>query len=136
PYLCLFANKSAMVAKSDGQELQSRARGNLKLIIRAYVNSGEPDGSPTVAKSMDCKFSPASIRNVMADLEDDGYLAQPHTSACRIPSEKGYRFYVDRLAESGKVSKCDERYINRMLAGTDTPEDLMARTSVILVRCT
>src|SRR5207245_11096062 len=70
----------------------------------------------------------------MADLEDDGYLAQPHTSAGRIPSEKGYRFYVDRLAESGKVSKSDERYINRMLVGTDTPEDLMSRTSVILSR--
>src|SRR5947208_16519932 len=123
-----------MVAKSDGRELDSRARDILKLIIRSYVNSGEPVGSRTLAKSMDWKFSPATIRNVMADLEDDGYLAQPHTSAGRIPSEKGYRFYVDRLAESGKVSKSDERYINRMLAGTDTPEDLMSRTSVILSR--
>jgi len=123
-----------MVAKSDGRELDSRARDILKLIIRSYVNSGEPVGSRTLAKSMDWKFSPATIRNVMADLEDDGYLAQPHTSAGRIPSEKGYRFYVDRLAESGKVSKSDERYINRMLAGTETPEDLMSRTSVILSR--
>src|SRR5437899_11090677 len=121
-----------MVAKSDGRELDSRARDILKLIIRSYVNSGEPVGSRTLAKSMDWKFSPATIRNVMADLEDDGYLAQPHTSAGRIPSEKGYRFYVDRLAESGKVSKSDERYINRMLAGTETPEDLMSRTSDIL----
>ena len=68
----------------------------------------------------------------MADLEDDGYLEQPHTSAGRIPSERGYRFYVDHLAESGKVSKSDERYINRLLAESDTPEELMARASLIL----
>src|SRR3989454_8770762 len=121
-----------MVAKSDGRELDSRARDILKLIIRSYVNSGEPVGSRTLAKFMDWKFSPATIRNIMADLEEEGYLAQPHTSAGRIPSEKGYRFYVDRLAESGKVSKSDERYINRMLAESETPEDVMSRASVIL----
>src|SRR3989454_10281280 len=121
-----------MVAKSDGRELDSRARDILKLIIRSYVNSGEPVGSRTLAKSMDWKFSPATIRNIMADLEEEGYLAQPHTSAGRIPSEKGYRFYVDRLAESGKVSKSDERYINRMLADSETPENVMSRASVIL----
>src|SRR5438093_12982182 len=114
-----------MVAKSDGRELDSRARDILKLIIRSYVNSGEPVGSRTLAKSMDWKFSPATIRNVMADLEDDGYLAQPHTSAGRIPSEKGYRFYVDRLADAGRVSKTDEGYIKRILAGTESQEDLM-----------
>src|SRR5207247_11214863 len=111
-----------MVAKSDGRELDSRARDILKLIIRSYVNSGEPVGSRTLAKSMDWKFSPATIRNVMADLEDDGYLAQPHTSAGRIPSEQGYRFYVGRLAESGKGSSSDARSINRVLAGNDPPE--------------
>src|SRR5438132_8049224 len=121
-----------MVAKSEGQQLDERARDILKLIIRSYVNSGEPVGSRTLAKSMDWKFSPATIRNIMADLEEDGYLAQRHTSAGRIPSEKGYRFYVDRLAESGKVSKSDERYINRMLAESETPEDVMSRASVIL----
>src|SRR3989441_11570422 len=121
-----------MVAKSDGRELDSRARDILKLIIRSYVNSGEPVGSRTLAKSMDWKFSPATIRNVMADLEDDGYLAQPHTSAGRIPSEKGYRFYVHNLPDSSKVSKSDERYISRMLAESDTPEDVMSRASFVL----
>src|SRR2546422_10441118 len=104
-----------MVAKSDGRELDSRARDILKLIIRSYVNSGEPVGSRTLAKSMDWKFSPATIRNVMAELEDDGYLAQPHTAAGLIPSEEGYRFFVDRLAESRRRSKSVGRYINRML---------------------
>src|SRR5438034_9196123 len=112
-----------MVAKSDGRELDSRARDILKLIIRSYVNSGEPGGSRTLAKSMDWKFSPATVRNVMADLEDDGDLAHPHTSAGRIPSEKVYRFYVDRLADSVKASKSDDRYINLILSGTATPQD-------------
>ena len=61
-----------MVAKSEGQQLDERARDILKLIIRSYVNSGEPVGSRTLAKSMDWKFSPATIRNIMADLEEDG----------------------------------------------------------------
>src|SRR5881296_362337 len=121
-----------MVAKSDGRQLDERARDILKLIIRSYVNSGEPVGSRTLAKSMDWKFSPATIRNIMADLEEEGYLAQPHTSAGRIPSEKGYRFYVDNLADSGKVSKSDERYISRVLAESETPEDIMSRASFIL----
>src|SRR2546428_7588286 len=116
-----------MVAKSDGRELDSRARDILKLIIRSYVNSGEPVGSRTLAKSMHWRFSPATIRNIMADLEDEGYLAQPHTSAGRIPSEKGYRFYVDNLAESGGLTKSDERYVSKMLSVSETPEDVMSR---------
>ena len=81
---------------------------------------------------MDFKLSPATIRNIMADLEEDGYLAQPHTSAGRIPSEKGYRFYVDHLADSSRVSRSDERYINRLLAESETPEDVMSRACFIL----
>ena len=68
----------------------------------------------------------------MADLEDEGYLEQPHTSAGRIPSHRGYRFYVNHLADSSKVSKSDERYINRLLSESDTPEELMSRASLIL----
>src|SRR5262245_50916910 len=81
---------------------------------------------------MEWKLSPATIRNIMSDLEDEGYLAQPHTSAGRIPSEKGYRFYVNNFADAGKLSKSDERYVSRMLAESDSPEDVMSRTSVVL----
>src|SRR5262245_22839124 len=109
-----------------------RPREILKLIIRSYITSGEPVGSRTLSKVMDSKLSPATIRNIMSDLEEAGYLTQPHTSAGRIPSEKGYRFYVDNLAESGKLSKSDERYISRMLAESETPEDIMARASFVL----
>jgi heat-inducible transcriptional repressor len=121
-----------MAAKEETRPLEERNREILKLIIRSYVTSGEPVGSRTLAKSMGWRFSPATIRNVMADLEEEGYLAQPHTSAGRIPSEKGYRFYVDHLADSGRLSKSDERYISRMLAESDGPEDVMSRASVVL----
>jgi len=109
-----------------------RPREILKLIIRSYITSGEPVGSRTLSKVMDAKLSPATIRNIMSDLEEAGYLTQPHTSAGRVPSEKGYRFYVDNLPDSGKLSKSDERYISRMLAESETPEDVMARASYVL----
>jgi len=121
-----------MAVKEESRPLEDRDREILKLIIRSYVTSGEPVGSRTLAKSMDWRLSPATIRNIMADLEEAGYLAQPHTSAGRIPSEKGYRFYVDNLADSGRLSKSDERYITRMCAESDSPEDVMARASVVL----
>src|SRR5438105_14476404 len=121
-----------MTAKTDARALDDRPREILKLIVRSYVNSGDPIGSRTLAKVLEWRLSPATIRNIMADLEEEGYLAQPHTSAGRIPSEKGYRFYVDNLADSGKVSKSDERYISRVLAESDTPEDVMSRVSFIL----
>jgi len=121
-----------MAAKEDFRPLDERPREILNLIIRSYITSGEPVGSRTLAKAMDWKLSPATIRNIMADLEDEGFLAQPHTSAGRVPSEKGYRFFVDNLADSGKLTRSDERYINRMLADSDSPEDVMSRTSVVL----
>ena len=121
-----------MAAKEDARVLEERPREILNLVIRSYITFGEPVGSRTLAKSIEFRLSPATIRNIMSDLEEEGYLAQPHTSAGRIPSEKGYRFYVDNLADSGKVSKSDERYISRMLAESETPEDVMARASVVL----
>jgi heat-inducible transcriptional repressor len=121
-----------MAAKEDSRQLDERPREILNLIIRSYITSGEPVGSRTLAKTMEWKLSPATIRNIMADLEDEGYLAQPHTSAGRVPSEKGYRFFVDNLGDLGRLTRSDERYINRMLAESDSPEDVMSRTSVVL----
>ena len=121
-----------MTIKEDTRHLDERRRDILKLIIRSYISSGEPVGSRTLAKFMDWRLSPATIRNIMADLEEAGYLTHPHTSAGRIPSEQGYRFYVDHLADSGKVRKSDERYISRMLAESSTPEDVMLCASHLL----
>lgn len=76
----------------------------LQVIINDYITTGEPVGSRTIAKKYELGVSPATIRNEMADLEDLGYLEQPHTSAGRIPSSKGYRLYVDKLMKQQQLS--------------------------------
>ncbi len=80
-------------------ELDGRKVTILKAIIKTYLETGEPVGSRTISKYSDLKLSSATIRNEMSDLEEMGYIIQPHTSAGRIPSDKGYRFYVDQLME-------------------------------------
>ena len=71
----------------------------LKAIIKTYLETGEPVGSRTISKFPDLNLSSATIRNEMSDLEEMGYILQPHTSAGRIPSDAGYRLYVDRMME-------------------------------------
>ena len=80
-------------------ELDERKRKILQAVIRNYLETGEPVGSRTISKYTDLNLSSATIRNEMADLEEMGYIIQPHTSAGRIPSDKGYRFYVDTMME-------------------------------------
>ncbi|MDY0213810.1 MAG: heat-inducible transcriptional repressor HrcA, partial [Desulfuromonadaceae bacterium] len=72
--------------------LNQRSLGILEAIIEGHITSGEPIGSRTIAKQHQEKMSPATVRNVMADLEEMGFIASPHTSAGRIPTDKGYRF--------------------------------------------
>ena len=83
--------------KDNEQLLDDRKVKILDAIIRNYLETGEPVGSRTISKYTDLHLSSATIRNEMADLEELGYIVQPHTSAGRIPSDKGYRFYVDHL---------------------------------------
>ena len=78
-------------------ELDDRKLTILKAIIRNYLETGEPVGSRTISKYTDLNLSSATIRNEMSDLEELGYIIQPHTSAGRIPSDKGYRLYVDLM---------------------------------------
>lgn len=84
-------------------ELDERKIMILKAVIRNYMETGEPVGSRTVSKLPDCRLSSATIRNEMCDLEDMGYLIQPHTSAGRIPSDQGYRFYVDEILKESQA---------------------------------
>src|SRR6186713_547824 len=121
-----------MTSREDPRHLSDRTRQILRLLIRTYIASGEPVGSGTLSRNLEGKLSSATIRNIMAELEDSGYLTHPHTSAGRVPSEKGYRFYVDTLQESSKVGKSSERLIAQMLDDSDTPEDLMLRASYLL----
>ncbi len=80
-------------------ELDDRKITILKAIIKTYLETGEPVGSRTISKYTDLKLSSATIRNEMSDLEEMGYIIQPHTSAGRIPSDQGYRFYVDQIMQ-------------------------------------
>jgi heat-inducible transcriptional repressor len=96
--------------------LTERKRLILQAVIDDYVKSAEPVGSRTISKRADVSFSPATIRNEMADLEELGYLAQPHTSAGRIPSNKGYRFYVDHLMKLERLAMGDVGKIKMMFA--------------------
>lgn len=83
----------------SNHELDDRKMKILQTIIKTYLETGDPVGSRTISKYTDLNLSSATIRNEMADLEDLGYIMQPHTSAGRIPSDKGYRLYVDMLME-------------------------------------
>lgn len=84
-------------------QLDERKVTILKAIIKTYLETGEPVGSRTISKYSELKLSSATIRNEMSDLEEMGYIIQPHTSAGRIPSDKGYRFYVDQIMQEKKT---------------------------------
>ena len=96
-------------------QLDERKKIILKAIIRNYLETGEPVGSRTISKYTDLNLSSATIRNEMADLEEMGYIIQPHTSAGRIPSDKGYRFYVDQmmLEKDKEVSEMKELLLEK-----------------------
>src|ERR1700745_2264535 len=83
------------MASPKTHELNEREREILKSVIKSYIASGKPVGSRFLSKRRKDNLSPATIRNIMADLEEAGYLVQPHTSAGRVPTDKGYRFYVE-----------------------------------------
>ena len=97
-------------------ELDARKEKILKAIIQTYLETGEPVGSRTISKYSDLKLSSATIRNEMSDLEEMGYIIQPHTSAGRIPSDKGYRFYVDQIIreKEDQVNEMQEIMIQRV----------------------
>ena len=97
-------------------ELDERKVTILKAIIKTYLETGEPVGSRTISKYTDLQLSSATIRNEMSDLEELGYIVQPHTSAGRIPSDKGYRFYVDQIMQEKEqeVTEVKELMIRRV----------------------
>ena len=96
-------------------ELTDRKKKILKAVIEDYIRTAEPVGSKAIAAEMGGKVSSATIRNELADLADLGYLEQPHTSAGRVPSPKGYRLYVNELMERQKLSIAETEKINRSL---------------------
>ena len=110
-------------------DLDDRKQTILKVIISNYLESGEPVGSRTISKLSDLNLSSATIRNEMADLEELGYLIQPHTSAGRIPTDKGYRFYVDRVMSEKTESEKKE---GALLERVDKLESLLMQVAKVL----
>lgn len=104
-----------MPDEEKSREMNERKLEILKAVISDYVSTGEPVGSRTLAKKYDLGISPATIRNEMSDLEEMGYLEQPHTSAGRVPSSKGYRVYVDKLMERGQASQEEVTLIEKQI---------------------
>jgi heat-inducible transcriptional repressor len=114
-------------------KLNRRQREVLAIIIGQHISSGVPVGSRMVAEKLAGRVSSATIRNVMAELELAGFLSQPHISAGRVPTDKAYRYYVDYLLSSTRLSLETTEYIEQFLArGSGAPEDLMLRTSHVL----
>ena len=112
------------------QELDDRKKKILKAIIKTYMETGEPVGSRTISKFADLNVSSATIRNEMSDLTDMGYIVQPHTSAGRIPSDKGYRLYVDELMKE-KESEVQE-IKDLMIEKTDKLDKMLKQVAKVL----
>jgi len=116
----------------SGPPIGEREREILTAIVETFIATGEPVGSRTLARSNREGLSPASIRNVMSDLADGGYLEQPHTSAGRIPSTDAYRYYVEQLSGKARLSSEDETIIQGSLHGVADVQEFMERTSHVL----
>jgi heat-inducible transcriptional repressor len=109
-----------------------REREILTAIVETFIATGEPVGSRTLARSSREGLSAATIRNVMADLADAGFLEQPHTSAGRVPSAEAYRYYVEQLSGETHLSHENENIIQDSLAGVTDVQEFMERTSHVL----
>ena len=118
-----------------GGPLNSRYREILIAIVRAYIETGEPVGSRTISKLREDALSPASVRNVMADLADEGYLSQPHTSAGRVPTEKAFQLYVASLQGQRMLSIEPDR-LRHEFSGLDTIGARVERSSYLLMELT
>ncbi|MGD9154738.1 MAG: heat-inducible transcriptional repressor HrcA, partial [Bacillota bacterium] len=117
--------------------LDKRKKMILKVVTDDYIESAEPVGSRTIARKHDLGLSPATIRNEMADLEESGFLEQPHTSAGRIPSQMGYRYYVDVLMSLQHLSEKDIESIHQELEKHQHQiETIIHQTSKVLVQMT
>jgi transcriptional regulator of heat shock response len=108
----------------------------LRAIVDEYVATQEPVGSKAIAERHGLGVSPATIRNEMAALEHDGFITQPHTSAGRIPTNSGYRVFVDRIADIKPLSNPERRAIESFMSGASDVDDVMSRTGKLLAQIT
>src|SRR4051795_11313386 len=116
--------------------LDERKLEVLRAIVEDYVSTQEPVGSKALVERHNLGVSPATIRNDMAALEEEGYIAQPHTSAGRVPTDKGYRLFVDRLSSVKPLSGPERRAIQNFLEGAVDLDDVVTRTVRLLAQLT
>ena len=115
--------------------LDKRAQILLKTLVEHYISDGQPVGSRTLSKSTGLDLSPATIRNVMSDLEEMGFIASPHTSAGRVPTQRGYRFFVDTLLTVQPMHSQEIQRIQHELSSPD-PQDLISSAAAMLSELT
>ena len=109
--------------------ISERKKKILAAVVDEYVRTGEPVGSKAISKLDNIKVSSATIRNDMAALEQMGYLEQPHTSAGRVPTFKGYRLYIDELMDVPVLTDDEKLKLDSMLGDKDTPEELLVQNA-------
>ena len=126
---------TAMVQEAHEEALSERARHLLRILVESYIRDGQPVGSRVLSRESGLQLSSATIRNVMADLEELGFVASPHTSAGRIPTDRGYRFFVDTLlrAQPQLADEAAAAEIRRQVdTSRETSKDLVASVSQLL----
>src|ERR1700739_2193108 len=116
----------------SGQPIGEREREILTAIVETFITTGEPVGSRTLARGNREGLCRATIRNVMADLADAGFLEQPHTSAGRVPTPQAYRYYVEQLTGRAHLSQADQGAIQNYFHGISDVQEFMERTSHVL----
>jgi heat-inducible transcriptional repressor len=112
--------------------LNVRHQNILRAIVEDYIRTAEPVGSRTISKRSGLDLSPATIRNIMADLEESGYVAQPHTSAGRVPTDQGYRFYVDSLLDRTPLTAGEVEQIEQHVVPAAEMGDLLKEAGKLL----
>ena len=111
-------------------QLSERSREIFRQIVESYLATGEPVGSRNISRLLGMSLSPASVRNVMSDLEGLGLIYAPHTSAGRLPTELGLRFFVDALMQIGDLNDRDRRTMDAQLVATGTSAELKSDETV------
>src|SRR5580765_8178170 len=126
-----------MAQEARDEPLGERAQHLLRVLIESYIRDGQPVGSRALSRESGLQLSSATVRNVMADLEELGFVASPHTSAGRIPTDKGYRFFVDTLLRMQPLDETAVAEIRRQVdSKRDSSKDLIASVSQLLSQVT
>lgn len=127
------------LSKKDGEDMELGKRKELILgaIVEHYIKTGEPIGSKMLMQNLPISVSSATIRNEMSELSEMGYLEQPHTSAGRVPSQKGYRYYIDNLMSEDEISEEERRLVkNELSRSMGNPDKLLEKAGEILAKMT